>query len=88
MIERKSSKRRALQLVCICSAHIMIFFELIPSTNRGGLLAELHRFQSIQPRAGIALTFWNPERWLSKTILVLYYNLTLRNKTFVYRNVP
>ena len=86
-IVRKSSKRRALQLVCICSTLIMIFFELIPSTNRGGLLAELHRFQSIQPRAGIALTFWNLERWLSKTILVLYYILTLKNKTFIYENV-
>ena len=72
-IERKSSKSRALQIVCICSTLIMIFFELIPSTNRGGLLAELHRFQSIQLRAGIALTFWNLERWLSKTILVLCY---------------
>ena len=72
-LERESSNSRALQLLCICSAIIMTFFELIPSTNRGGLLAELHRFQSIQPRAGIALTFWNLERWLSKTILVLCY---------------
>ena len=86
-ILRKSSKRRAIQNVCIWSSLIMIFFELIPSTNRGGLLAELHRFQSIQPRAGIALTFWNLERWLSKTILVLYYILTLKNKTFIYTNI-
>ena len=65
----------------------MIFFELIPSTNRGGLLAELHRFQSIQLRAGIALTFWNLERWLSGTILVLFYIPKLKNAIFCYKNI-
>ena len=86
-IQRESSRRRALQLFCICSTFIMIFFELIPSTNRGGLLAELHRFQSIQLRAGIALTFWNLERWLSGTILVLFYIPKLKNAIFCYKNI-
>ena len=85
--QRKSSKRRALQFVCICSTIIKIFFELIPSTNRGGLFAELYRFQSIQPRAGIALTFWNLEHRLSKTILVLYYIPKLKYTTFNCKNI-